>query len=430
MTNCTVAGNTSTSTGSGISIFGISTTMTNCTFANNTGTAGSGAIDGTAPPGGFFTMTNCSVCNNMNAGIVITGGTVTLTNTIIAGNIGDVGNNKVTVGTNNVIGVAGSSGLTNTNGNQVNLTAQQLSLGVLGNYGGPVPTVPLLPGSIAIKAGTSTGAPSTDARGIARTGGIDVGAFQSQPFTLTLESGDSQSTIVNTAFPEPLVVTITGTGGDPVMGGYVTFTAPSSGAGLSQTITEVPITAGSTTSASFAAVANGESGGPYTVVASAAGAAPSETFTLTNEPLPPLPLTKAAIKLNFAKTGADSISFSGTLPIPAGFKALGQVISLNVGGVPVAVMLNSKGSAPKGNDAFKLVFKSKKGVVAKQTGKFSATFKNGTFATTLASSGLTDATAKKVPVTVVFTLTFNGTIYQTSKAMTYTATKGKTGMAK
>lgn len=51
-------------------------------------------------------------------------------------------------------------------------------LAPLGNYGGPTQTVALLPGSPAIDAGTSTGAPATDQRGARRVGAVDIGAFE------------------------------------------------------------------------------------------------------------------------------------------------------------------------------------------------------------------------------------------------------------
>jgi hypothetical protein len=56
-------------------------------------------------------------------------------------------------------------------------------LGLLGNYGGPTQTVPLLAGSPAIDAGGADGCPATDQRGVARPngGGCDIGAFEYVP---------------------------------------------------------------------------------------------------------------------------------------------------------------------------------------------------------------------------------------------------------
>ena len=46
------------------------------------------------------------------------------------------------------------------------------------NNSGPVETASLQASSSAIGHGVSAGCPATDARGAARTGGCDVGAFQ------------------------------------------------------------------------------------------------------------------------------------------------------------------------------------------------------------------------------------------------------------
>jgi hypothetical protein len=61
------------------------------------------------------------------------------------------------------------SGISNAdaNHNQVGTSGNPIDprLGPLGNYGGPTQTMPLLPGSPAIDAGTSDGAPVADQRG-------------------------------------------------------------------------------------------------------------------------------------------------------------------------------------------------------------------------------------------------------------------------
>ncbi len=78
--------------------------------------------------------------------------------------------------------------------------AAELALTALGDYGGATPTVALLPNSAAIDRGLSIACPPTDQRGVARSQGTgcDVGAYESRGFVVTLASGDSQSTTVNT----------------------------------------------------------------------------------------------------------------------------------------------------------------------------------------------------------------------------------------
>ncbi len=153
-------------------------------------------------------------------------------------------------------------------------------LGGLGDYGGAVQTMPLLPGSPAIDAGTNAGAPATDARGIARAqgAGFDMGAYESRGFTLGTLTGTPQTALVNAAFAAPLGLTVTSASAEPVAGGKVTFTAPATGA--SAVLAGGPATIAADGTVSTGATANGTEGS-YTVSASAAGAA-SVNFSLSN----------------------------------------------------------------------------------------------------------------------------------------------------
>src|SRR5690606_12757728 len=72
--------------------------------------------------------------------------------------------------------------------------------GTLGDYGGDTQTIPLLPGSAAIDAGDDATCPTTDQRGESRFGTCDIGAFESQGFTLGNQTGTPQSAAINTAF--------------------------------------------------------------------------------------------------------------------------------------------------------------------------------------------------------------------------------------
>jgi hypothetical protein len=286
LTNCTVCGNTTNagvdSTG-GIDTSSLnsdaSTTLLNCTVANNTNLAGG--------PGGLF------------AGRYGTGqSTVTLTNTIVAENAGSqFGTAGASVGPGTFVSQgynlsSDSSGSLTQPGDLQNVNPL---LAPLGNYGGPTQTLALLPGSPAIDAGSNALAVdagnnplTTDERGVARVvnGTVDIGAFESRPFTIALTSGYGQSTTVNNGFLNPLVVTVTSAYGDPVQGGVVTFAAPGSGAGAT-----FPASGGGTATAmidpvgqaAVAATANTVAGG-YAVLASARGASFAAGFSLTNSP--------------------------------------------------------------------------------------------------------------------------------------------------
>jgi uncharacterized repeat protein (TIGR01451 family) len=247
ISNSTLNGNTNQQNFPGAAIFSevntSLTNVTNCTISQNTGQGG-------------------AVFQNGGGGAV---GKVNLKNSIVSGNSGgDV------------------SGITD-NGN--NLIGGSPLLAPLSNYGGPTQTMALLPGSPAINAGTSTGAPTTDQRGISRVGAVDIGAFESRGFTVAATSGSSQSTPILSAFGSPLLATVSSAFSEPLAGGVVTFAAPSSGAsgtfpGNVTTTTATIDAGGVATSPTF--TANGTAGGPYNVVASIGTGLPTVNFALTN----------------------------------------------------------------------------------------------------------------------------------------------------
>ena len=296
LNNCTVSGNSAGFVGGGLYNAG-TLTMTNCTVsANSAELIGRGGANGNPFTNqlvtGTLTMTNCTVSANPGSGLVVYFGPATLTNTIVAGNagsdifagfVGGPGADAPSLsGTNNLIGTGSAGALTNgVNGNLVGVTNPLLA--PLGNYGGPTQTVALLPGSPAINAGTNgPGIPTTDQRGLGRVGAVDIGAFESQGFTLTVVAGSSpQTSNIGTAFANPLAVSVTANNPvEPVNGGVVTFVANAAANGA--TAFFLP--------ASSAVIAGGQAAvtaapnnmdGSYQVTASASGSSPV-TFNLTN----------------------------------------------------------------------------------------------------------------------------------------------------
>ncbi|MEM7033240.1 MAG: choice-of-anchor Q domain-containing protein [Chloroflexota bacterium] len=159
-------------------------------------------------------------------------------------------------------------------------------LALLGNYGGNTQTAALLPGSPAIDAGDNAVCPATDQRGISRpqNTACDIGAFESQGFSISATSGSGQTTEVNTSFTAPLTLSITANIPiEPIgPGGQVTFNAPVAGASItSQTITTLTDDTGN---ASTAVIANNTTGA-YTVSATLNGLVGSADYVLTNIPV-------------------------------------------------------------------------------------------------------------------------------------------------
>jgi hypothetical protein len=311
----TISGGQTASAGAGIFNSG-NTALVDCTISGNTAGTGSGTVQGGGidnngtlsltsstisensaygsyyeshgggiENSGLLTVTGSTISGNSapypgGGGIENSGGTVILANTIVAGNgYGDIVG-PVT-GTYNLIGTGGSGGLVNgVNGNLVGVANPWL--GALGNYGGPTDTIPLLPGSPAIDAGTSAGATATDQRGEPRVNGIDIGAFESQGFTMTAFAGSTpQSAAIGTAFANPLGVTLTANNPvEPVDGGVVAFVAEPAADGASVVFlsaTSVVIAGGQ---AAVSAAPNNMDGS-YSVTASVLGL-PTATFDLTN----------------------------------------------------------------------------------------------------------------------------------------------------
>ncbi|HEX5690889.1 MAG TPA: choice-of-anchor Q domain-containing protein, partial [Roseiflexaceae bacterium] len=306
----TTDANAADAQGGGIQRSSGAITITNSTISGNTAQSITpNGTTGTARGGGFYlsssgtlTVTNATISNNSAIGgdtanegggvfrDAAATGAANFKNTIIAGNNAATGPD--TYGTMvsqgfNLIGKAdGGAGFTDGVYNDLVgslASPRNALLAVLGNYGGTTLTHALLPGSPAINAGTATGAPATDQRGTARPQQslVDIGAFESQGFTLAVTSGSGQTATVNTSFTNPLIVTVTPVvAGEPVNGGEITFTPPGSGA--SATLASNPATLSSGQASSGTVTANSSAGGPYNVVASATGAASSVNFALTN----------------------------------------------------------------------------------------------------------------------------------------------------
>ncbi|MBL8799702.1 MAG: putative Ig domain-containing protein [Planctomycetia bacterium] len=346
LTGCTFTGNTSGTESSAIENQNGSMTLVNCTVSGNTVNGlGAGAISNV----GFgqattLTLIHCTVVNNTSAaGSLRTGGiinyfntsapTLVLHNTILANsgapNLRNVGGGTVTSLGHN-LSSDGGAGLLTEPGDLLNTNPL---LGALQDNGGRVQTHALLAGSAALDAGDNTGAPATDARGIARPqqGTVDIGAYESRGFTLTVTGGTGQSTLVGTGFALPLRVQVSSAFGETVTGGVVTFAGPTSGASTSPAMQTASIAADGT--ATLAAQANATTGGPYTITASTAGAA-SVDFTLAN--LAPVTVTPGA--LSAATVG---IAYNQSLGATGGTGP--YTFALTAGALPAGLSLSTAG---------------------------------------------------------------------------------------
>lgn len=145
-------------------------TVTNCTFAENGGgMAGGGIISN-----GVITVTNSTLYENYAGGLV-NNGTMTVKNTIVAANTSYNCNGTIVSAGHNL-----EDGVTCGFTAEGDLSNTDPFMAPLANNGGLTLTYALLPNSPAINAGTNTGCPAVDQRGMSRPqfGVCDIGAFE------------------------------------------------------------------------------------------------------------------------------------------------------------------------------------------------------------------------------------------------------------
>ena len=143
----------------------------------------------------------------------------------------------------------------------------------------------------------------------------------------------------------------------------------------------------------------------------------------TTGPLP-LHVDTMTIKLNFAKPNSDTLTLAGVLPNLQNLSFQGQIVALDIGGVVLAFKLDGKLKAKTANGTVGLT------VDKRFSGMRYMLKLKGSFATPLATYGLTNASASNTQVTVPMTILFGTSGYVYKAPMKYTARSGKTGMAK
>jgi hypothetical protein len=197
LASCTISGNSAAGDGAGIANEGSATlALTGCTISGNSAGGDGGGIANESSAA--LALTGSTISNNSatDAGGLYDAGSATaaVTDTIVAGNTGSSGPSDISgsqagqvTGTYDLIGTGGSGGLSDGTGNIVLTSLTDLGLAPLGHYGGPTQTMALLPGSAAIGAGAAVSSFTIDERGDPLGSPPDIGAFQVQPASPTLE---------------------------------------------------------------------------------------------------------------------------------------------------------------------------------------------------------------------------------------------------
>ena len=205
---CTLSGNSASSGGGilsegggGIASSSATVDLRSCTLSGNSaGKRGGGIFISNRDSGGStaLSLKSCTLSSNQadTGGGVFSGGggtdnTVSLSNTILAGNIASFATSEPDL---DAVGITVNSSGTNLIDNDLgdNLIGGDPKLAPLGNYGGPTHTMHPLAGSPAIDAGTVTAPRISDQRGLPRIAGaaIDIGAVELGPITLVTTASD------------------------------------------------------------------------------------------------------------------------------------------------------------------------------------------------------------------------------------------------
>ena len=144
----------------------------------------------------------------------------------------------------------------------------------------------------------------------------------------------------------------------------------------------------------------------------------------------PLDVKKMGIGVNFAKSGTDTMTISGTLLVPAGFVALNKTVVIVIGGVGRTFTLDAKGkSKALPNGTLKLTFNARK-IANPQFGKYMFKLSKADFKANVADEGITNRTTKNEGLTVRTTIFFNAQMYDKFQPQIYTSKLNKTGKTK
>ncbi len=229
--------------GAALLSFGGTAALTDTTIAGNTAQFEIFALSAILIEGGAATATNTTITGNhtddFGAAGTLNSGTLTVTNTIVAGNTAGLGcpdiRNPIISGGHNLIGNT-SCGTGISDGVNNDIVNPTPLLGALGDHGGPTATVPLLLGSPALAHGDPTVCANTsgtapvagiDQRGLPRPAAVcAIGAYEPQPSTIVATAGGGQQATVGTPFAIDLAAKVADDQANPLPGWSVAFAAP------------------------------------------------------------------------------------------------------------------------------------------------------------------------------------------------------------
>jgi PKD repeat protein len=140
---------------------------------------------------------------------------------------------------------------------------------------------------------------------------------------------------------------------------------------------------------------------------------------------------KALFKFNFAAKKKDSMSMSGSIPVPSNFSPTDKIVVLDIGNYEASFTLDAKGKGKTASgDIIALAGKLKSGVYQTGVVKFVYVIKNANLFETLSDEGFGSDTVSGDSVDIPVLLSIDGDAYLDTLTVKYSAKKGKSGSGK
>jgi len=133
---------------------------------------------------------------------------------------------------------------------------------------------------------------------------------------------------------------------------------------------------------------------------------------------------KLSVKMSFVKLESDSLTLSGSLPLPGGFTAPGQRMVVDIGGVIRAGVLNRSGKYISVDKKVSIMLSAKKPSPAGVNGRYTIKLK-GTFRKELSDERLDNATPTKTPRDVQLIILVSEVAYEKITTILYSSKNGK-----
>ena len=133
---------------------------------------------------------------------------------------------------------------------------------------------------------------------------------------------------------------------------------------------------------------------------------------------------KLSVKLDFVNLEKDTLTLTGTLPLPAGFTAPGQRMVVDIGGVLKEATLDRRGSFTSSDKKTSMKLNASKSRASGVNAKYAIKLR-GTFRQQLSDEGLNNVAVSKSPRDIILILLVGEVAYQKTTTVLYSCKNNK-----